>query len=96
MNEDTQEQLNFMSRYVMDVAEFAMKHEAKAAYCFVIDGNKGTGGCPVVVGMLSHPEYISRCRELVAMLRRSADWLERDIGDGKACWPVTSVGAGDA
>jgi hypothetical protein len=68
-----------LSRYMPDIIEFAIKVKAKAAYCFVLDGNKGTGGCPVVVGMPPHEEYLARCRELIAMLRRSADMLERDI-----------------
>jgi hypothetical protein len=58
-----------------EVVAFAMKVNAKAAYCFAIDGDKGTGGCPVVMGVPPHEEYLARCRELIAMLRRSADLL---------------------
>lgn len=68
-----------LSRYMPDIIEFATKVNAKAAYCFVLDGNQGTGGCPVVVGLPPHEEYLARCRELIVMLRRSADMLERDI-----------------
>ncbi len=69
------------SRYLYDVIGYATEHGAKAAYCFVLDGSKGTGGCPVVVGLTDRAEYVRRCRELVKMLRRSADLLEEDIGD---------------
>lgn len=70
-----------VSRYVEDVTAYAVGLEAKAAYCFVIDGVKGTGGCPVVVGAdaLAPAMYRARCLELVNMLRRSAALLEDDL-----------------
>lgn len=68
-----------LSRYIDSVTEFAVKHGAKAAYCFVVDGDQGTGGCPVVVGTLERSEYRARCVELVGLLRRSADMLEADL-----------------
>lgn len=67
------------SRYMPEIVEFATKVGGKAAYCFVLDGSKGTGGCPVVMGTPPHAEYLQRCRELIGLLRRSADLLERDI-----------------
>lgn len=69
------------SRYLPDVTEFAIRMEATAAYCFVLDGSKGTGGCPVVVGAdaLNRAAYEARCRELITMMRRSADLLAADL-----------------
>lgn len=88
----TREQLLGMSRYVFEVGDFGVKLGAKAAYCFVLDGVKGSGGCPVVIGHTSHAEYLERCRQLVGMLRRSADLLERDIGEGQGCAMVNAEG----
>lgn len=70
-----------MSRYLPDIIEYATRLKAKAPYCFVIDGAKGTGGCPLVMGAesLQPAVYRERCEELIAMLRRSADMLERDL-----------------
>lgn len=70
-----------MSRYLPEVIEFAIRMNAKAAYCFVIDGSKGTGGCPVVMGedALDRQLYAQHCRELIQMLRRSADLLAADL-----------------
>lgn len=62
-----------------DVIEFALKTGAKAAYCFALDGSKGTGGCPVVIGLMPPAEYRARCEELIALLRRSADMLQADV-----------------
>lgn len=73
---------NFMdqlSRYMPEIIEFARKAHAKAVYCFALDGDRGTGGCPLVMGTPPPDEYRERCKELVAMLRRSADLLEQDI-----------------
>lgn len=67
------------SRYLPDVVAFAVSMKAKAAYAFVVEGVQGTGGCPVVIGANSREEYRTRCLELVQLLRRSADLLERDV-----------------
>lgn len=67
-----------MSRYLPEVTAFAISQNAKAAYCFVIDGSKGTGGCPVIMGM-DPKNYEARCRELITMMRRSADLLAADL-----------------
>jgi hypothetical protein len=67
------------SRYIAEVTAFAFGTKAKAVYCFVLDGEKGTGGCPLIMGMLQGPEYRRRCEELIVMLRRSADLLQADI-----------------
>lgn len=70
-----------MSRYVDAIAAFGMAQRAKAVYCFVIEGKLGTGGCPLVLGpsATDRAEY-ERCnRELIAMMRRSADLLEKDL-----------------
>jgi hypothetical protein len=70
-----------MSRYMPEIVELGMRTEAKAVYAFVLDGNKGTGGCPLVMGMeaLDRRTYNERCRELIAMMRRSADLLAADL-----------------
>ncbi len=67
------------SQYVAEVTAFVMQAKGKAGYCFVLDGEKGTGGCPVVIGLVPGPEYRRRCEELIAMMRRSADLLQADI-----------------
>lgn len=67
------------SRYIADVTAFALQTKAKAAYCFVVDGEKGTGGCPVVIGLVPPAEYRARCEELIVLMRRSADMLEADV-----------------
>jgi hypothetical protein len=70
-----------ISRYLPEITEYATRLQAKAAYCFVVDGVKGTGGCPIIVGMesLRREVYQARCEELIVMLRRSADMLEQDL-----------------
>lgn len=69
------------SRYTPEITAFALGVEAKAVYCFVLDGVKGTGGCPLVMGVeaLERAVYRARCEELIAMLRRSADLFEADL-----------------
>jgi hypothetical protein len=67
------------SRYMPEITAFALGVEAKAAYCFVLEGKKGTGGSPMVIGMPPREEYERLNRELVVMLRRSADLLEGDL-----------------
>jgi len=62
-----------------EVVEMGLSTGAKALYLFVVDGVKGTGGCPLVRGFPPRVEYIARCRELVALMRRSADLLEAEI-----------------
>jgi hypothetical protein len=73
--------VNQFSRYMPEILAFATGVGAKAAYCFIIDGSKGTGGCPVVLGAeaLSGPVYQQRCEELIGLLRRSAEMLEQDL-----------------
>lgn len=68
-----------MSRYMPEIVTFALNVNAKAVYCFVLDGEKGTGGCPLVMGLPPPDEYRRRCEELIAMMRRSADLLQADI-----------------
>ncbi len=70
-----------VSRYIEEITEYAIRLKAKAAYCFVVDGVKGTGGCPLIMGVeaLEPAVYQARCEELIAMLRRSADMLESDL-----------------
>jgi hypothetical protein len=70
------------SRYLPDVVEWGTRIKAKAVYCFAIDGDRGTGGCPLVMGMdqfTNRKLYEQHCRELVVMLRRSATMLEADL-----------------
>lgn len=79
-----------LSRYIPEIIAFARSTEAKAVYCFAIDGNRGSGGCPLIAGLpQGSEEYVARCQELVEMLRRSADMLEADIKRGKANVGVT-------
>ena len=67
------------SRYLPEITAFGLGAKAKAVYCFVIDGDKGTGGCPIVLGLPPAAEYRARCEELIVMMRRSADLLQADI-----------------
>jgi len=67
------------SRYIAEITAFALSTKGKAVYCFVLDGDKGTGGCPLVMGIPGGPEYRRRCEELITMMRRSADMLQADI-----------------
>jgi len=63
-----------------EIVAFGMGVQAKAVYCFVVDGAKGTGGCPLIMDQALDPKvYEEKSRELVAMLRRSADLLEADL-----------------
>jgi cytochrome c len=71
-----------LSKYTPEIVAFQAATKGQAVYCFVVDGTKGTGGMPLVGLAPTHPEYLARCRELVTLLRRSADLLERDIGGG--------------
>lgn len=70
-----------VSRYIDAIAAFGIQQQAKAVYCFVLDGVFGTGGCPLVFGATAADPvlYEQACRELVAMMRRSADLLEKDL-----------------
>lgn len=67
------------SRYLPVITAFAQSVRAKAAYCFVVDGELGTGGCPLILDAPTREAYEQRCRELVELLRRSADMLEADL-----------------
>lgn len=68
-----------LSRYTTEIIAFQQATQGKAVYCFVVDGVKGTGGMPVIAMTPTHEEYLAKCREVVALLRRSADLLERDM-----------------
>lgn len=70
-----------LSRYTPEIVAFQQATKGKAVYAFVVDGIKGTGGMPLVEMAPTQDEYRARCREVVALLRRSADLLEQDIGD---------------
>jgi hypothetical protein len=67
------------SKYTPAIVQFARTTGGAAVYCFVVDGHLGTGGMPLVVGLLPPDEYRQRCEELISLLRRSADLLEQDI-----------------
>lgn len=71
-----------MSKYTPEILAFAEAAGGTAVYCFVLDGKRGTGGMPIVSGFLPPDENRRRCREVIALLRRSADLLEQDIGGG--------------
>lgn len=62
-----------------EIIRFAVENGAGAAYGFVIDGQYGSGGCPVVVGLPDPAEYRRRLEELIKMMRRSADMLQADL-----------------
>lgn len=70
-----------LSRYIDDITAFATATKAKAVYCYVVDGEHGTGGCPLVLDVDEQDRklYEERCQRLIAMLRRSADLLEGDL-----------------
>lgn len=69
------------SRYMPEIIELTTRVKAKASYVFFVDGDRGTGGSPLVMGAdsLKRDVYEARCRELVELLRRSADLLEADL-----------------
>jgi hypothetical protein len=71
-----------VSRYTPEIVQFLQATHGAAVYCFVLDGDRGTGGMPVIAGFPPPAEYRQRCREVIALLRRSADLLEQDIGGG--------------
>lgn len=71
-----------LSRYAPAILEFQKATGGAAVYCFVVDGKLGTGGMPIVAGFPLPAEYRQRCLELIALLRRSAELLEKDIGFG--------------
>lgn len=68
-----------ISKYTPEITQFGLDTNAKAVDCFVIDGNRGTGGMPLVMGFPPPSEYKARCLELIRLLRRSAELLESDI-----------------
>jgi hypothetical protein len=67
------------SAYANEIALLALRTSAKAAYGFVVDGDRGTGGMPLIAGLASGPEYRARCRGLASLMRRSAALLEADV-----------------
>jgi hypothetical protein len=70
---------NGFSKYTPAIVQFAQATGAAAVYCFAVDGNLGTGGMPMIVGLLPGAEYRQRCEELIGLLRRSAELLEQDL-----------------
>lgn len=68
-----------ISRYTPEIIEFGKATRAKAVYCFVIEGAKGTGGMPIVMGFPPAEEYRTLCEAMIKMMRRSADMLQADI-----------------
>lgn len=68
-----------MSRYLTEVISLLQSTKAQAVYVFVLEGDRGTGGCHALAGMHAGPEYRRRCLELIALLRRSADLLQADV-----------------
>jgi|GEM_PF-4258795 len=73
---------NGLSRYTPAIVQF-QQATGGDVYCFVVDGKLGTGGMPMIVGLPPTAEaYRQRCQALIALLRRSADLLEQDIGGG--------------
>lgn len=67
------------SRYTPAIVQFAQLTGGAAVYCFVVDGNLGTGGMPLITGLPAPGEYRRRGEELIGLLRRSADLLEQDL-----------------
>lgn len=70
-----------LSKYSPEIWRFLESTCARAVYCFAVDGKLGTGGSPLIV-LCPPAEYRERCLELIALLRRSADLLEQNIGGG--------------
>jgi hypothetical protein len=70
-----------LSRYTPAIVKF-QQATGGDVYCFVVNGNLGTGGMPLIHGFPPRNEYHARCQALIALLRRSAELLERDIGGG--------------
>lgn len=70
---------NSFSAYANEVALLALRTGAKAVYGFVVDGDRGTGGMPLVAGLTNGPEYRARCMMLADLLRRSAAMLTVDV-----------------
>lgn len=70
-----------LSRYMPEILEMTMHVKAKASYVFFVDGDRGTGGSPLIMGAesLKREVYEARCRELILLLRRSAKMLEDDL-----------------
>lgn len=67
------------SRYLPDVTELLVRLKAKSVYVFVVDGEQGTGGCPIVQLQPTHAEYLQANRELLQYMKRSVELYERDI-----------------
>jgi hypothetical protein len=70
-----------LSRYFPEIFYFARLTKAEAVYCFVVDGDRGTGGQPLLMGLdaLKPEEYLRRNRAIIAFMRRSADLLEQEL-----------------
>ena len=67
------------SVYVHEIAELLMHLQAKSAYVFVVDGIKGTGGCPLVALQPTREAHAAAHRELLEYMRRSVKLFEADI-----------------
>jgi hypothetical protein len=85
-----------LSKYFPEIYALAQQTQARAVYVFVLDGNRGSGGQPLLCPMPeTHEEYLHRNREMIIALRRSADLLEQDIGDRGRTHTVPWIGARD-
>jgi hypothetical protein len=84
-----------MSKYFPEILRLAQSTSAKAVYVFVVDGDRGSGGQPFIMGMPEYDEYLRRNVELVKMLRRSADLLEQDVGLSSRTYTVPWLGERD-
>ena len=68
-----------LSKYTPAIVQF-QQATGGDVYCFVVDGNLGTGGMPMLGGFPRSPEeYRQRCEALIALLRRSAELLAQDV-----------------
>jgi hypothetical protein len=65
---------------LLDVVELSQRLRAESAYVFVVNGLRGTDGCPVVTMAATQAEYLRRNRELLlGYMRRSVELFEQDV-----------------
>ena len=81
-----------LSKYTPAIVQF-QRATGGDVYCFVVDGNLGTGGMPLLGGFPRSPEeYRQRCEALIELLRRSAELLAQDVA--RRAPNVPEAGAG--
>lgn len=78
-----------MSVYTPEITQLQVTTKAESVYAFVVEGERGTGGMPLVSivpeqqasgsGVIEPAEYVARCRKLLGFMQRSVELFERDI-----------------